>query len=123
MCNNNCMADILENILILQQNTNDPEMGCNKPFLGEITNISANTRPINLYSCCSNTLWTMPYDYNGTEGTSTTFRIENINDNCATFRILINENNTITATDNFFVINLDCVSCIKCLQDVLITNL
>ena len=123
MCNNNCIASILEKILILQQSSDPIENGCNKPFLGEIATTSFNTRPINLYSCCSNTLWTMPYNYNGTTGTSTVFRIENINDNCATFRILINDEGTISATDNFFVIDLDYVSCIKCLQDTLVTNL
>ncbi len=120
----NNIAEILENILILQQNVGCTlESGCEKPFLGEITNVTANTRPINLYSCCTGSIWNMPYNYNGAEGTSTLFRIEGINDNCATFRILINENESITATDNFFIIDLDCVCCIKCLQDVLVPNI
>ena len=65
----------------------------------------------------------MPYDYNGTEGTSTTFRVENVNDNTATLRILIPNGDTYTATDNFFTIDLDYISCIKCLEDTLLTNI
>ncbi len=126
MCNNgngNCLAETLEKILFLQQQQeNGTMLGCEKPFLGNITT-TANTRPINLYSCCTNTIWTMPYSYNGATGTSTAFRIESINENTATFRILIpGDNNTYTTTDNFFTINLDNISSIKCLDDVLVAN-
>lgn len=124
MCNNgNCIAEILEGILLLQQNDIQNINGCNRPILGNLANITANTRPINLYCCCSNSLWTIPYNYNGTSGTSSVFRIESINDNCATFRILIPSDTTYTATDNYFTINLNYVSCIKCLEDQLVTNI
>lgn len=125
MCNNNgnCIAEILEKILLLQQIDNSNIVGCNKPFLGELSGINANTRPINLYCCCTGNIWTMPYNYNGTEGDSTVFRIESINDNCATFRILIANTDSYTATDNFFTINLDYISCIKCLADTLLSNI
>ena len=124
MCNNNgnCITDILEKILLMQQRQNAcTTLGCERPFLVNTTTV--NTRPINLYCCCTNSIWTMPYQYNGTEGTSTDFRIENINDNTATFRILINNNGEYTATDNYFTINLNYVSCIKCLTDTLINNI
>ena len=125
MCNNNgnCIAEILEKILLLQQIDNSNIVGCNKPFLGELSGINANTRPINMYCCCTGDIWTMTYNYNGTEGESNVFRIESINDNCATFRILIANGDSYTATDNYFTINLDYVSCIKCLQDTLIINI
>ena len=127
MCNNgngNCLAETLEKVLFLQQQQSSNALGCDKPFLGNVTT-TANTRPINLYCCCTNSIWTMPYSYNGATGTSTAFRIENINENCATFRILIpgTDATTYTATDNFFTINLDYVSSIKCLDDVLIATL
>lgn len=124
MCNNNgnCIAEILEKILMLQQQNNtNITLGCERPFIPN--NTLANTRPINLYCCCTNSIWTMPYNYNDEEGTSSTFRVENVNENTATLRILINDNGTITATDNFFTIDLDYISCIKCLQDTLITNI
>ena len=121
MCNNNenCLSELLEKILFLQQNQNSTQEGCNKPFLGDNI-INANTRPLNIYSCCTGTIWTMPYNYNSETGNSTTFRIENINDNYATFRILIPTDTGYTATDNFFTIDLKYISCIKCLQDVII---
>lgn len=123
MCNNeNCLSEILEKILLLQQINNNQKEGCTKPFLGSILT-SANTRPINLYCCCTGSIWTMPYNFNEEEGSSTVFRIENINDNCATFRILIPTTTGYTATDNFFTINLKYVSCIKCLDDTTLTNI
>ena len=68
MCGNdnnvNCLADTFEIILMLQQRREQSDIidGCDKPFLGPTTsNILLNTRPINIYSCCNNNLWTMPY--------------------------------------------------------------
>ncbi len=124
MCNNdgNCIAEILEKILMLQQQNNTiTQLGCERPMNFNTT--LANTRPINLYCCCTNSIWTMPYNYNETTGTSTVFRIENVNDNTATFRILIENAGNYTATDNMFTIDLDYISCIKCLNDTLITNI
>ncbi|MBR1385365.1 MAG: hypothetical protein IJ568_00900 [Bacilli bacterium] len=121
--NDNCLANLLEKILLLQHIGSNDSSGCDRPILGNINQINANTRPINLYCCCTNALWTMPYDFNGTTGTSSVFRIESLNDNCATFRILIDNDGNYTATDNFFIIDLDYVSCIKCLEDSLVSNI
>lgn len=123
MCNNNgnCISELLEKILILQQ-VNNTQEGCNKPFLGDLGS-SFNTRPINLYCCCTNALWTMPYTYNEQTGESSVFRIENVNENCATFRILIPTETGYTSTNNFFTIDLKYVSCIKCLEDTFVTIL
>jgi hypothetical protein len=123
MCNNeNCIAEVLEKILLIQQqNENATQLGCERPMHYNIPN--ANTRPINLYCCCTNSIWTMPYNFNGALGTSTVFRVENVNDNTATLRILIDNDGVYTITDNMFTIDLDYVSCVKCLEDVLITNI
>ncbi len=137
MCGNNneCSCSFiktLELILMLQQKGEvcDVENGCSKPFLGPIlNNVCLNTRPISLYSCCNNTLWTMPYTLNGTPGTSTVFRIENLDDNCATFRVLAPNPNTeeqetypYVATNDYFTINLKCIGAIKCLGDTYISG-
>ena len=107
MCNNNgnCLSELLEKILLLQQVNNNIQEGCTKPFLGGIEQ-TANTRPLNIYCCCTGAIWTMPYNYNGQNGESSIFRIESINDNYATFRILIPTETGYTATDNFFTIDL-----------------
>lgn len=126
MCNNNngsFLAEILEKILILQHVDHNRENGCDRPFLGEVTAILANTRPVNLYCCCTNSIWTMPYSFNGAEGDSTAFRVESVNENTATFRILIPTDTGYTATDNFFTIDLRFISCIKCLADTLVANI
>ena len=65
----------------------------------------------------------MPYTLNGETGTSTVFKINKVDCNCATFEILApnpDTENTIMpylSTNNFFTINLDCVLAIRCLND------
>ena len=77
-----------------------------------------NTRPLNFYNCQTAALWSIEYTYNGNTSTSTVFRCENLDDCCCTCRILIdNGNNDYTATNQFFTINLNCVSAIKCQPD------
>ena len=57
----------------------------------------------------------------GITGTSTVFRIENVEGNCATFRVLVpttTETGTTYAFSNsFFTIDLSCVLAIQCLAD------
>ena len=129
-CNNcdNCIADILKVILILQHgaNGNDPCLEtCDRGFLGQqCCPACYNTRPITLYTCCggNNVSLSMPISKSPTETvTSNIFRIEKIDDCCATFRVLtINENNTYSSTNSFFTINLDCLCIIRCLDDTFI---
>jgi len=124
MCNENngsCLASLLENIILLQQTINNT-IGCDQPILGSIAPI-ANTRPLNLYSCCNGTMWNMPYTIGDTTGTSTFFRVENVNDNCATFRILISNGDTYTSTNNYFTVNLKCIGAIKCLTDTFVNGI
>lgn len=136
MCNENntqssCLGKILESILILQQRGEecDEDNTCTRPFLGPALNIVClNTRPISLYSCCNNTLWTMPFTLNGTTQTSAVFRIENLDDECATFRVLAPNPDTTsifpyTATEDFFTIRLSCIGAIKCLGDTSIAGI
>lgn len=138
MCNNNensncqCIAEILTVISILQQNAtccSDACLDtCDRGFLGcSTTTLGCNTRPIMLYTCCANasTPLTMPTskeDVTG-ENTSSVFRVEKIDGCCATFRVLA-PNPDVTAvgipyvaTNSFFTTNLNCVCCLRCLQD------
>ena len=135
MCNennnqNNCLAKSFESILMLQHRGEecDEDNTCTRPFLGPTLNVVClNTRPINLYSCCNNILWTMPFTLNGTTDTSSVFRIENIEDECATFRVLAPNPDTTSifpyvATEDFFTIRLSCIGAIKCLGDTSIAG-
>lgn len=122
----NCenIKDILSFIVTLQRNStcsfNDCE-GCSKPFLGPNNLVSFNTRPIQFICCRGTSLWSMPYTLNGTEGTSTTFRIENVECNCATFRILAPSEEGSTCpyilTNSYFTIDTDCILALQCLDD------
>lgn len=126
-CSNNCMADILKVILILQRSAggNDSCLDtCDRGFLGQqCCPVCFNTRPITLYTCgTGNTALAMPISKSPTETTtSTVFRLEKLDECCATFRVLIvNENNTYTSTNSFFTLNLDCLCVIRCLDDTFI---
>ena len=126
-CSNNCMADILKVILILQRSAggNDSCLDtCDRGFLGQqCCPVCFNTRPITLYTCgTGNTALAMPISKSSTETTtSTVFRLEKLDECCATFRVLIvNENNTYTSTNSFFTLNLDCLCVIRCLDDTFI---
>lgn len=129
---NNCVAEILAVILLLQQNA-CPENcldSCDRPVLGGGPNcLICNTRPIMLYTCCGNgTPWTMPTVKEdvvcGTEGVtcSNVFRVEKLDDCCATFRVLTaNPDSTsiypYVATNSFFTMDLSCCCAIRCLND------
>jgi hypothetical protein len=136
MCNennkntNNCMYEILKTILVLQKEANMPECcldTCDKKCLGcTPCTCCCNTRPITIYTCgCCNTKLALPITKDPNETvTSSVFRIEKLDDNCATFRVLVATVNdgvtTYTATDSFFTINLNCVCVLKCLNDTYI---
>ena len=131
MCNEtnncqNCIADILKVILLLQENAcgNDSCLQtCDRKFLGQNSLQFLNTRPIVLYLSNSNEPLAMPVSKDPTETvTSTVFRIEKLDNCCATFRVLTpNTDETSTlpfvSTNSFFTINLDYVSIIRCLDD------
>ena len=127
-CNETSICKILSFILELQEqadNTSLGDFGCDRPCLGpNISNgLVFNTRPVTLYSCCSGALWTMPYTLNGVEGESTVFKVQKVDDCCATFEILAPNPDTSNpllpyiGTNSFFTIDLKCVLAIRCLND------
>ena len=131
-CCNNCIGDILKVILILQENA---ECGdacldtCDRGFLGQQFSATLyNTRPIVLYTCATgNTPLSMPVSRIPTETTtSSVFRLEKLDDCCATCRVLIATVDesvaTYTSTNSFFTINLDCLCSIRCLDDTYVEN-
>ncbi len=128
-CNtcDNCIADILKVILILQQSAEENDAcleTCDRGFLGQqCSPLAYNTRPIVLYTCGSNgTPFSVPISKSPIETvTSNVFRVEKLDDCCATCRVLIvNDDSSYTSTNSFFTINLDCVCCIRCLDDVFV---
>ena len=126
--NKNCISEILEVILLLQKNADCGEScleTCDRGFLGQqCCPACYNTRPITLYTCCggNNVALSMPISKSPTETTtSNVFRVEKLDDCCATFRVLtVNEDNTYNSTNSFFTINLDCLCIIRCLDDTFI---
>ncbi len=135
MCNNNndnqncenCIAEILKVILLLQQSVcpNDSCLEtCDRGFLGQNCASFCNTRPIVLYTCSGgNTPVAMPISKSPTETvTSSVFRLEKLDGCCATCRVLAPNTDTTSnfpfmATNSFFTINLNCVCSLRCLED------
>lgn len=125
MNNENCLANILKVINVLQNNAEkiDCNYTCTRPFLGDSTvNPCFNTRLVTLYRC-DNTLVTLPYTSNDTTEETTVFRIESVTDNSVTVLLLAdNGDGTYTNTNTFATINLGCICAIRCIGDTTITN-
>lgn len=130
-CCDNCIAEILKVILLLQQSVcqNDSCLEtCDRGFLGQNCTTFCNTRPIVLYTCGSNGVpLALPISKNPNETTtSTVFRLEKLDGCCATCRVLaqnteFTENGQLfIATNSFFTINLDCVCILRCLDDTFV---
>lgn len=135
MCNNensNGITEILQVILILQQNAACPEScidSCDRPMLGcAQTFCVCNTRPVMIYTCGQNgTPLSMPISKEITtcttpETCSSVFRVEKVEGNTATFRVLApNPEETAlypyVSTNSFFTLNLNCCCCLRCLND------
>ena len=131
----NCINEILSIILVLQENA-CPENSldtCDRPMLGGGSNcLVCNTRPVMLYTCGGNgTPWSMPITKDVTTNCSgaplnatcsTVFRVEKIEGNCCTFRVLA-ENTDATSlypyqtTNSFFTMDCSCLCAIRCLSD------
>ena len=131
MCDDkSCLTSILETILCLQNSKDESceVLGCDKPYLGPTPSLVCyNTRPINLYNCTTGCRWSFPYTLGSVNGTSSIFRLENLEGNCCTCRVLAPNPDTSSSepyvlTSTFFTINLDCVSAIRCLPDVFISG-
>ena len=137
---NNSIADILKVILILQQNA-CPEScldSCDRPMLGGGPNcLICNTRPVMLYTCSGiGCPWSMPVSKdlttvcsnpqvnNCSYECSNVFRVEKLDGNTATFRVLIQNpeesccnSQPYLATNSFFTMDLSCCCVIRCLND------
>ena len=69
----------------------------------------------------------MPISKSPTETTtSSVFRLEKMDECCATCRVLVpttdGDITTYTSTNSFFTINLDCLCVIRCLNDSYVEN-
>lgn len=131
----NCINEILNVILVLQDNATPDSCldTCDRPMLGGGPScLLCNTRPVMLYTCCGNGVpWSMPtsketiVNCSGeslTDTCSTVFRVEKIDCNCATFRVLAENPDTTSlnpyvATNSFFTMDCSCLCSIRCLTD------
>ena len=114
MDNNNYILDILKLIDELQKNALN-----NKTVPVHETNNNSiyNTRPVSLY-LCNNTPLSISYS----NGESNVFRVEKINNNCVTVRLLAQaEDGSITPTSEYATININCIDAIACSHDISLT--
>lgn len=144
MCQNkkkdeSCINEILKVICLLQNNSkkdDDCLDSCDRTFLGNLIPCQTlNTRPVMIYTCCGNGVpWVMPIEKNDHSGenstrTSSVFRLEKIDNNCATFRVLVPkrptpcnnaEPNEFCKTNSIFTMDLSCICAIRCLSDTFV---
>ena len=124
--NNNCLANILKVIDVLQNNAEDrcnENNTCTRPVLGILPdNICYNTRLVTFYRC-DNSLVTLPYTFEGVSSTTTIFRVQSVSCDAVTV-LLIRDNGdgTYTNTNTFATINLGCICAIRCIGDTNIVN-
>ena len=123
---NNCLANILKVINVLQNNAEEDcptNNSCTRPFLGEFpTIVCFNTRLVTFYRC-DNSLVTLPYTLDGISSTTTIFRVENVGcDSVTVLLIRDNGDGTYTNTNTYATINLGCICAIRCVGDTTITN-
>ena len=115
------LLDVLRLINNLQRsvtNNNDINNSCARPILGITNNLIYNTRPVSFY-LCNNTELSIEYTTAETTATSTIFRVESIDNSCVTVRLLTTDaTGTITATNEFATININCIAAIRCLNDI-----
>ena len=140
MCNNventncdNCIADVLKVILLLQQSVcqNDCCLeSCDRGYLGQSISTYYNTRPIVLYTCgTTGTPLSLPISKDpGETTTSSVFRLEKLDGCCATCRVLATNPDTTStlpfvSTNSFFTINLNCICILRCLDDTFIDSI
>ena len=124
--NNNCLANILKVINVLQNNAEDDcpnNNSCTRPFLGDFpTIVCFNTRLVTFYRC-DNSLVTLPYTLDGINDTTTIFRVQNVGcDSVTVLLIRDNGDGTYTNTTTYATINLGCICAIRCVGDTTITN-
>lgn len=125
MNNENCLANILKVINVLQNNAEkiDCNYSCTRPVLGTNNNICFNTRLVTFYRC-DNSLVTLPYTLNDVASETSVFRIESVNDNSVTVLLLADdgtESYTVN-TNTFATINLGCICAIRCIGDTTVAN-
>lgn len=130
----NNIGEVLKVILLLQQNADEENVTnletCDREFLGcNITTQPCNTRPIMLYTQVENgTPWSMPTVRENIicpdeAECSSVFRVEKVDGDVATFRVLApNPDPTQTttpyvSTNSFFTMNLNLLFVLRCLPD------
>jgi hypothetical protein len=146
MCNENtecrCISEILKVINILQKKAvrmDECNNACDRPVLGCNRFCECNTRPIQLILCGQNgdDPLVMPTSTDVIPTTaacpkpafSSVFRVEKVDDCCATCRVLIpvmerradnDEEQRFEATNSFFTVDLKCVCVVRCLEDTFV---
>ena len=132
MCDNsnnsqncNCISEILKVICILQKEVCPGDTcleTCTRAYFGPNSAVDFNTRPVTLYTN-NNTQITMPITNTPDETeTSGIFRVEKVDNCCATLRVLVYNADTqsYTSTNSFFTVNTNCCCAIKCLADTFV---
>lgn len=127
MGDSNCIKNTLKLIALLQNNSRD--MCCNnstccKRFLGPSISLACyNTRVITLYNKKGQILSFNYINNLGSEVSTSTFRVQEVKDNCCKLLLLDYTDGNYVSLKQTVIVNLDCIAAIKCLGDVIVSNL
>ena len=90
-----------------------------------LTTLCYNTRPVTFYTCNGEIL---SITLNDGTTTSSVFRVEKVEDNCVTLRILVpsptpTDTSPYESSGELVTINLECICVIQCLPGVIVENI
>lgn len=103
MDENNCMNNLLKYICLLQDNSTN---NCNR-----LCSNNYNTRVLQIYKKNGELL-----EINN----STYYRVMNVKNNCCTLLLLSLNNSTFSSLNEFITISTNCISAIRCYEDIII---
>lgn len=93
---------------------------CSKPFLGNVTvGNFYNTRPVNFFTRDGSIL-SISYLDNGTLNQTSVFRIESVDDDTVTVRLLARVDDSFVNTGETAIVNIHCICALKCLNDIVL---
>jgi hypothetical protein len=118
------ITEIIRRILLLQrQDLENDNISCDRPFLGPLNILTYNTRPIQLYNKYTASPWEFTYTLNNETQTTNIFRVESLEQDCVTLRLLSYDQTTseYSNTNQFVTLDLTTVGAIRCLPDTFIT--
>lgn len=119
------ISELCAKIISMQKRAVRSELdeSCDREFLGFKERCETNTRPVTFYAPDRGE-WMFPVDRedSGCRGgeKSCVFRLEKVEDDTVTCRVLDQDGDKFKSTDSFFILKIKDIAAIRCLEDVFV---